>query len=230
MTDTPEWMTVAEAARRLGLSDRHARRLVDRLDEADRLKQGTSPLRVRLAALGQLWEREGPDSDSQTPGKPESDAESDSRVEVEDAVSRARLEERLEAAEGLIGELRQDKRQLQETLTREQENHLRLLDQLAEERQELRLLQARIIQALPAGPDRESDSIVLRHPTPEPQPLPDEEPQPAAPPMPPPGAVVDAPVPRQSRRRAFGNGWPAGSATRLPPSHGRTTTSAIARW
>ena len=182
MTETPEWMTVAEAARRLGLSDRHARRLVDRLDEADRLKQGTSPLRVRLAALAQLWEKEGPESDSQTPGKPESDSAADSRVEVEDAVSRARLEERLEAAEGLIVELRQDKRQLQETLTREQENHLRLLDQLAEERQELRLLQARIIQALPSPPDREADSIVLHHPAPEAE-QPDTEAPTVAPPL-----------------------------------------------
>ena len=154
MTDTLEWLTVAEAARRLGLSDRHARRLVDRLDEADRLKQGTSPLRVRLAALAQLWEREGGESDSRTPPHAESEIESDSRATIEDAVSRARLEERLEAAESLVGELRQDKRQLQEALTREQENHLRLLDQLAEERQELRLLQARVIGTLPAAPDK----------------------------------------------------------------------------
>ena len=184
MTDTPEWLTVAEAARRLGLSDRHARRLVDRLDESDRLKQGTSPLRVRLAALAQLWEREDGESDSRTPAPAESETESHSRTSLEDAVSRARLEERLEAAESLVGELRQDKRQLQEALTREQENHLRLLDQLAEERQELRLLQARVIGALPAGPDKESDSIILRHPSPEPETPAAEEPAFVPPPMP----------------------------------------------
>ena len=64
MTDNTEWLTVAEAARRLGLSVRHARRLVDRLDDADRLKQATGPLRVRLGALALLWEREGGEFDS----------------------------------------------------------------------------------------------------------------------------------------------------------------------
>ena len=183
MTDTPEWLTVAEAARRLGLSDRHARRLVDRLDEADRLKQTTGPLRVRLAALSQLWEREDGESDSRTPPRPEFDSESDSQIAVENAVSRARLEERLDAAETLITELRQDKRQLQEAMQREQENHMRLLDQLAEERQELRLLQARVIGALPVPAERESNSVILRHPAPpqaeedEPEPLSEDGPE-----------------------------------------------------
>ena len=198
MTDNTEWLTVAEAARRLGLSDRHARRLVDRLDEADRLKTGTSPLRVRLAALAQLWEREDGESDSRTAAPPESEAESDSRASLADAVSRARLEERLEAAETLIVELRQDKRQLQETLTREQENHLRLLDQLADERQELRLLQARVLGALPAPAERESDSVILRHPAPlVPEPLVDEETEPAPlSPPPPPRPASASPEPR----------------------------------
>ena len=188
MTDNTEWLTIADAARRLGLSDRHARRLVDRLDEADRLKQATGPLRVRLAALAQLWEREGGESDSRTPARVESDSESDSPSAVKDAVSRARLEERLEAAETLIAELRQDKRQLQDAMQREQENHMRLLDQLAEERQELRLLQARILGALPGPAERESDSVILRHPAPPvegvPEPPAEEATEPALPPPP----------------------------------------------
>ena len=202
MTDNTEWLTVAEAARRLGLSDRHARRLVDRLDDADRLKQATGPLRVRLAALAQLWEREGGESDSRTPLRSESETESDSPTPsaVEAAVSRARLEERLEAAETLITELRQDKRQLQEAMQREQENHMRLLDQLAEERQELRLLQSRIIGLLPAPTERESDSVILRHPAPPMEEVPEPPAAQATEPTPP----VTAPPPPIPEPRPMG--------------------------
>ena len=160
----------------------------------------TGPLRVRLAALAQLWEREGGESDSRTPAQTESDSESDSPSAIQNAVSRARLEERLDAAETLILELRQDKRQLQEAMQREQENHMRLLDQLAEERQELRLLQARILGALPAPAERESDSVILRHPAPpiadEPEPVVDKEPEPLPPPTPTaPPVTVSPPAP-----------------------------------
>ncbi len=168
-TASSEWMTVADAARTLGLSDRHARRLADRLSDDDRLKQGTSPLRVRLAALSLLWEREA-QSDSRTQSAAESDTMADT-AHWEEAVSRARLEERLESAEAMVVELRDDKQRLQETLQREQENHHRLLDQLSDERRDLRLMQARPLPALPSMPEH-SEADDEDAPAPSPPPLP----------------------------------------------------------
>lgn len=183
-TETTEWLTVAEAARRLGLSDRHARRLTDRLADSDRLKEGTSPLKVRLSALAQLWEREGPESERQTPSSSESDSE---------AISRARLEERLDAAETLVVELREDKRHLQETLQREQENHLRLLEQLADERRDMRLMHARTVQALPTMPEPFPSALSVS-PALEPDSESDAQPY-VPPPLPPQAAPTPEPPP-----------------------------------
>lgn len=49
-----EWLTVAEAAKRLGLSDRQVRRDVTRLSEHDRTKSDIGPVKVRLHALAFL--------------------------------------------------------------------------------------------------------------------------------------------------------------------------------
>jgi len=52
VSNTPdEFVTVAEAARRLGISDRQALRYVRRVSDADRQESEGSPTRVRLAAV-----------------------------------------------------------------------------------------------------------------------------------------------------------------------------------
>lgn len=51
MSESEEWVTVAEAARRLGLHEKQVRRYASRLSEQDRTPAGQSPLRVRVSAL-----------------------------------------------------------------------------------------------------------------------------------------------------------------------------------
>lgn len=55
-----EWVTISEAARRAGRSERHVRRLCQRLDPADRLMSGQGPARVRLESVLHLAQK--PDS------------------------------------------------------------------------------------------------------------------------------------------------------------------------
>lgn len=75
MTDTtteepvPEWLTVAEAARRLNIDAKQVRRYAGRLSEADRTPAGQVPLRVRLASL--LAQREAGGSAPKTSTKAE---------------------------------------------------------------------------------------------------------------------------------------------------------------
>ena len=62
MTDIdPDFVTVSEAARRLGISERQVRRWAGRLADSDRLASGltspTSPARVRLSALEETRNR-----------------------------------------------------------------------------------------------------------------------------------------------------------------------------
>lgn len=49
-----EFVTISEAARALGLSERQVRRYAGRMAESDRLTSGSSPARVRLSALALL--------------------------------------------------------------------------------------------------------------------------------------------------------------------------------
>jgi ParB-like chromosome segregation protein Spo0J len=46
-----EWLTIAQAARRLGVSDRTGRRYAARLADSDRQQADSGPVRVRLSAL-----------------------------------------------------------------------------------------------------------------------------------------------------------------------------------
>jgi hypothetical protein len=176
-TVTPEWTTVADAARRLGISDRHARRMAEKLPDQDRSKEIKGALRIRLSALTELWERESP---SVSKIQAHNDAEA---VVMEDAVSRARLEERLGAAEVMIVELKDDKQRLQEIIQREQENHRRLLDQLSEERRDQRLMHARSLPLFSptTEPDAMDDEMLEDDLEPSP-PVPSSEP--LAPPEP----------------------------------------------
>ena len=59
--DTDEWLTIAEAARRLGLDPTQVRRDSRRLDSKDRTGQDTSPMRLSLSALIALREEKTKD-------------------------------------------------------------------------------------------------------------------------------------------------------------------------
>lgn len=95
MSDTDEWLTVAEAARRLGIAPRQVRRYADKLGTGDRdtggtssgQGQGPSPLRVRFSAVAALRADGGTkgqsrdtdrdkdrDTQGQSPGTPEDTA------------------------------------------------------------------------------------------------------------------------------------------------------------
>jgi hypothetical protein len=50
-TDAREWVTIAEAARRRGLSERYARKLAAKLTDQDRIRTGSGPDQIRLAAF-----------------------------------------------------------------------------------------------------------------------------------------------------------------------------------
>ena len=54
MSDNDEWLTVAEAGKRLGISERQARRDVRLVSGADRRESGKGGLRVRLQALADV--------------------------------------------------------------------------------------------------------------------------------------------------------------------------------
>jgi hypothetical protein len=54
MSDPEEWVTVAEAARRLNLHARQVRRYAARLRTEDRTQEGQSPLKMRLSSLVSL--------------------------------------------------------------------------------------------------------------------------------------------------------------------------------
>lgn len=53
MTDADEWLTISTAAKRLGISERQARRDVSHLPDSDRRTTGRGPARVRLKALSE---------------------------------------------------------------------------------------------------------------------------------------------------------------------------------
>jgi predicted DNA-binding protein (UPF0251 family) len=150
---SPEFVTVSQAALRLGVSVRTAQRYATRLPTSDRQVSDTEPLRVRLVALAGLIETAknrvngatvGPDStaDSRTSDRQETVGQSDrgdSRVETE---LRARLADK-----------EQENIRLWDALQREQETSRRAMDAqnaLAAELAEARK-QASVLIAATAG-------------------------------------------------------------------------------
>jgi hypothetical protein len=111
MMQPDEWVTVATAAKRLGLSERQTRRLADSLPPEDRTESGIRPARVRWMSLQDRRESggmsEGSDTQSQftSDSRPAMSGESPAsmsedvrslieQLQSENTFLRAQLEER----------------------------------------------------------------------------------------------------------------------------------------
>lgn len=135
-----DFVTVAEAARRLHLSERQARRLVSRLPDSDR--QTGPPLLVRVSALTHQGQTEAGYDERATP-----DTLRDKAGQKPDSMPGS------DAA--LVEALRSEVEYLRAALVREQETARAALSALHEERERLPLLLAAATRAaLPkAAPD-----------------------------------------------------------------------------
>ena len=167
MNEADELLTVTEAARRLGISERQARRDVRQLSGADRHESGRGPVRVRLSAL-RAFRSSNPSNFTVEAGSTTSSADvsgtspagadtdggqSRSESGAEEARPNAKSDDRDDRQEALIAQLTGENQRLNAALERAQEGLLKALDSLADERvrvRQLEQLEARLIHALPA--------------------------------------------------------------------------------
>jgi hypothetical protein len=111
MSDSDEWITIAEAARLMGISDRHARRLAKRLADQDRRESDSGPDVVRKKAFVEVARkaREVSVKNGHSPDvvREESGPESERRSRLD----------------GLVGQLRSENAYLRSELTAQREAH-----------------------------------------------------------------------------------------------------------
>lgn len=172
-----EWLTVAEAAKRLGLSDRQVRRDATRLSEHDRTKSDIGPVRIKLQALAFLRGMSIPvqptldipghgtptvsDSDWQSP--PMSDTVQNGLDELRGQLFEA--EKRAAVAEARAEVLQGEGTRLNSALERAQTLHLGTMTELQAVRERVRELEgqnAKLIEALPVLEENaEGDSVEM---------------------------------------------------------------------
>lgn len=191
-----EWVTVSEAARRLGVSDRQAHRYAGKLSDIDRQKADTGPLRVRLSALRGLRNGRHPAADERESGAEASDTTAVNVRPVADIMSDTGKSALIEQLRADLAHERQQREaeearhaaeveRLNTALERSQTLQLQTLGALTQEQQRVRELEAqaaRLIEALPspsadprngaqeaAGDLQSDDSAGAVHPGPEAQ-------------------------------------------------------------
>jgi len=151
VSEGEEFVTIAEAARQLGISERQTRRDAGRLSGDDRRVFDTGPMLVRLAALARLRGIGLPDGNSTEPlsGDVRQVADNDRLVsgnggQVADTATDDR--------QALIEQLRAENERLNAALERAQGALQQALGALANEQgrtAQLEHLQTRLIEALP---------------------------------------------------------------------------------
>lgn len=146
-----EWVTVPEAARRLGLSERQTRRMVAKLPDTSRTQAGQTPVRVRVDALhelrGQAAEaRHTPDTSAPEAGQ-DAGRGPDNAGHVEAVTDAA-----------LVAQLQSENAFLRDALKSEQENTRAALAELSRAREQAAVLIAAVgagrLQLAPTEPIR----------------------------------------------------------------------------
>lgn len=176
-----EWLTVAEAAKRLGLSDRQVRRDVTRLSEDNRTKSDIGPVKVRLHALAFLRGMSVPistvldTSGHSTPpilnsvrqSRTMSDTVHSGLDELREQLFDA--EKRAAVAEARAEVLQGEGTRLNSALERAQTLHLGTMTELQALREHVRELEsqnAKLIEALPVAEEKSENGteVVLVEP------------------------------------------------------------------
>lgn len=144
MSGTPDFVTISTAARLLGVSERHVRRLAGRLPDSDR-QNGRGPAKVRLEALRVLCPEPENESGAVRQGAGDVRPQSDTEREIE--TLRANIERLTAERDGLAA----DKVRLNELLDRRDQAESEMRRLMLADKQEISELRQRL--ALTAAPD-----------------------------------------------------------------------------